>query len=77
MPRLKITDLKNGMARPLDGTIYRRVWDISDKVLSTKPERLRKAVLEACAKEGIGYRTASVAHCRWRTYRGIFGWKVK
>jgi len=71
MSRRKITDIKNGIARPEAGTIYRAVFDISDTIYDAEPKYLRAEVLKECSKFGISVRSASVAHCLWRKYRGL------
>ncbi len=67
----RIEDIANGVPRPREGTINRRVWDISDEVHASVPDRLRAEVLLRCKAEKINVGTASVEHCMWRKYRGL------
>lgn len=71
------SEYRNGVKRPREGSINRRVWDISDEEYAAGAELLRKAVLERCKAEGINPRTASVEHCVWRRYTGLVVKRVK
>jgi len=64
-------DVKNGTVRPREGSVNRKVWDISDGLYEEGSPKLRKAVLDKCKEEGIKPSTASVEHCMWRRYTGL------
>lgn len=64
-------DTRNRVTRPGEGTVNRRVWDISDLHYSKGEKKLRKAVLTQCGEEGLSLRTASTEHNMWRRYMGL------
>ncbi len=65
------SEIKNGVRKPREGSVNRRVWDISDEEFASSSPHLRKSVLARCKAEGINLRTASVEHCVWRRYAGL------
>jgi hypothetical protein len=65
------SEIKNGVRKPREGSVNRRVWDISDEEFAGGKPLLRRSVLERCGAEGINLRTASVEHCVWRRYTGL------
>jgi hypothetical protein len=64
-------DTRNRVTRPGEGTVNRRVWDISDLHYAAGEKKLRKAVLAQCAAEGLSLRTASTEHNMWRRFMGL------
>lgn len=64
-------DTRNRVTRPKEGSVNRRVWDISDLSYASGEKKLRKAVLTQCEKEGLSLNTASTEHNMWRRYMGL------
>lgn len=71
-PAPVVKDVRNGIARPKNGSKTGRVWEIADSIsgASGKPAE-RKPVFEACAKEGINPATTATQFGLWRGYYGL------
>lgn len=60
-------DQQNGITRPKEGTITRKVWDAADKTQD------RAKVFEICRKAKINDATIATQYGKWRAYNGITG----
>jgi hypothetical protein len=53
-------------ARPGQGTITGRVWEIADELVAKTGSAERDAVVTACVTEGINVNTANTQYSHWK-----------
>lgn len=67
-----VKDAQNGITRPSEGTVTRRVWDLADGISTTHQRpALREEVMAAGLAEGINRGTIATQYARWTTYYGV------